>query len=498
MKVNKTILLLLAVLTNTLIAKAQFKTAPIIITGNIGTGPKTDSLTLDIMAEFGNAGHFQAETSLDQATQAGNFHFALKKSSKPFYISIHSTFNEQTVPFSWDNHNLDNYLVEPGDSIYISYDNQKQSVSFSGKGAEKFTWKYNLTQFTKQFNIIPPSVAWSYDTMFPNLEAITNYGLSTLDKIKNQITPNIYPILEADALYFLSGMYSTMADFRFAADFGDDAITKRTMFNYEQKLLHYPIDTTQATLKSYSSVFGNLMVNKARAEFVYNKIKGYPNPADVYTLLKNTYLPGRLRDKAILNYTYSMNAAGRLTDSTLKNAIAEVKTNLYKNMLIQIQENNQTGQTVKDFNFKDVKGKKVQLSDFKGKIVVLDMWFTGCSGCLEVAKNLPAVEEEFKGRTDIVFLSLSVDKDKNKWLNSINPKKKEYFGYTHYTTPTTVYTNTGEQSFDHPFINRYNPTKSFPRVMIIDKQGKIFTSSPPSLMEEKNKEAFIKLLKAAL
>ncbi|HWW38055.1 TlpA disulfide reductase family protein [Pedobacter sp.] len=498
MKLYKTILLTLATIASVSTLKAQFKTAPIIITGIMGNGPKTDSVTLDIMAEFGNAGHLQAETSLDQSTQAGNFHFVLKKSSKPFYVSFHSTFNEQTIPFSWENHNLDNYLVEPGDSIYIAYDNQKQTVSFSGKGAEKFTWRYNLRQFAKQFNIIPPSVAWEYDTIFPNLEAITNYAISSLEALKNKVTPEIYPILKADALYFLSATYSNMASLRFAADFGDTAITERTLNNYKQKLLNYPIDTAQSDLKSYSSVFGNLMVEKARADFAYHKIKGYPNPSDVYTLLKTCYSPGKLRDKAILGYMYTMNAAGRLTDSLLKAALLDVKTILYREKLIEIQDNNQKGKTIKDFDFRDLKGKKVQLADFKGKIIVLDMWFTGCAGCIQVAKNLPAVEEALSGHPDIIFLSLSVDKDKNKWLKSIDPNKKAYFGYTHYTTPTTIYMNTGEQSFDHPFINRYNPTKTFPRVMIIDKQGKIFSSSPPSLTEEGNKDAFIKLLETAL
>nr|WP_199080308.1 redoxin family protein [Pedobacter sp. ASV19] len=498
MKLYKTILLSLATIASVSTLKAQFKTAPIIITGNMGTGPKTDSVTLDIMAEFGSSSSIQPQITLNQATHSGGFKFELAKTSSPYYISLHSVYNDQTVPFSWENHNLDNYLVEPGDSIYVNYDNQKQTVSFSGKGSEKFMWRYNLRQFAKQFNIIPPSVAWSYDTMFPNLEAITEYGLNTLKTIKSQITPAIYPILESDALYFLSSIYSTMTDFRFAADFGDPAITKRTLSNYEQKLLNYPMDTTQAILKSYSVISGNLMVNKARAEFAYNKMKGLPNPADTYTLLKNSYAPGRLRDKALVNYAFRMNAGGKLPDSLLKNALTEVKTAVYREKLIQIQNNNQTGKPIKDFDFRDTKGKKVQLSDFKGKVIVLDMWFTGCSGCIEVAKHLPAIEEAFKSCNDIVFLSLSADKDKNKWLRSIDPGKKAYFGYTHYTTPTTVYTNTGELSFDHPFINRYNPTKTFPRVMIIDKQGKIFSSSPPSLMEEKNKDAFIKLLKEAL
>ncbi len=79
-----------------------------------------------------------------------------------------------------------------------------------------------------------------------------------------------------------------------------------------------------------------------------------------------------------------------------------------------------TGGIAADFTYPDVNGKMVSLSDFKGKVVLVDVWATWCGPCRGEIPHLKKLEEEMHGK-DVVFLGVSVDeaKDKQKWLDFI-------------------------------------------------------------------------------
>lgn len=69
-----------------------------------------------------------------------------------------------------------------------------------------------------------------------------------------------------------------------------------------------------------------------------------------------------------------------------------------------------------NFTYPDVAGKQVSLSDFKGKMVFVDVWATWCGPCVKEIPYLKALEKELHGK-DIVFMSVSIDvvADKAKW-----------------------------------------------------------------------------------
>lgn len=61
-----------------------------------------------------------------------------------------------------------------------------------------------------------------------------------------------------------------------------------------------------------------------------------------------------------------------------------------------------------DFTLTDVKGQQVRLSDFKGKIILLDFWATWCLPCLQELPDLKALYEKYKGE-GFVILGVSLD-----------------------------------------------------------------------------------------
>src|SRR3981081_4084386 len=66
-----------------------------------------------------------------------------------------------------------------------------------------------------------------------------------------------------------------------------------------------------------------------------------------------------------------------------------------------------------DLTLKDMKGQKVRLRDYRGKVVVLNFWATWCGPC---KAELPMLVEAAKdyGSRGVVFVAVSLDDEKTK------------------------------------------------------------------------------------
>lgn len=68
-----------------------------------------------------------------------------------------------------------------------------------------------------------------------------------------------------------------------------------------------------------------------------------------------------------------------------------------------------TGKPAPDFTLKNLSGDDVSLSDYKGKIVLLNFWATWCSYC---DKEMPDLQKLSKENDDLVILAVDVMEDK--------------------------------------------------------------------------------------
>lgn len=79
-----------------------------------------------------------------------------------------------------------------------------------------------------------------------------------------------------------------------------------------------------------------------------------------------------------------------------------------------------------DFSLKDLNGKKVELKQFKGKIIFLNFWATWCGPCKEEMPSLEVLHKQFKEK-NFVLLTISVDYEGEKPVQEFINKNRYTF-----------------------------------------------------------------------
>jgi thiol-disulfide isomerase/thioredoxin len=139
------------------------------------------------------------------------------------------------------------------------------------------------------------------------------------------------------------------------------------------------------------------------------------------------------------------------------------------------------GAPAPNFKLPDLNGKQVSLSDFKGKVVYIDLWASWCGPCLTEMPYLKKLKEKFEGK-NIELVSISIDTKKEKWLSKIAALKLD-----------------GVQLIDSIGSENSRIAKDYkihgvPHYVLIDKNGKIASSFAPRPSEAAEVEKAINAL----
>jgi peroxiredoxin len=70
----------------------------------------------------------------------------------------------------------------------------------------------------------------------------------------------------------------------------------------------------------------------------------------------------------------------------------------------------QEGRPAPGFSFPDLEGRKVSLSDFRGKVVLVNIWATWCPPCRDEMPSMQKLYENFRGE-HFEMLAVSIDAD---------------------------------------------------------------------------------------
>ena len=110
---------------------------------------------------------------------------------------------------------------------------------------------------------------------------------------------------------------------------------------------------------------------------------------------------------------------------------------------------------------RDLNDRPLQLSDYRGRVVLLSFWFTGCGPCMAIIPEEQKLVEQFK---DKPFALLAVSSDPEIEMSRETAQKQGI------TWPTWFDGENGR-------INRDYNIMSWPTLYLLDKQGRIVSKN---------------------
>ena len=137
------------------------------------------------------------------------------------------------------------------------------------------------------------------------------------------------------------------------------------------------------------------------------------------------------------------------------------------------------------FSLKDSGGKQINIEKYRGNIIYIDFWGSWCKPCMEQMPNSMKLQEKFKDK-GIVFLFIDFFDTKEKWISAIRDNKLKGIHLK------------AELKDEDYFDNFFGIKNGFPRYALIDRKGRLVTSSAPHPNDETILEYFEKLLKAKI
>jgi len=139
---------------------------------------------------------------------------------------------------------------------------------------------------------------------------------------------------------------------------------------------------------------------------------------------------------------------------------------------------NQTSNPIApDFTLKDLNGKSVKLSDYRGKIVILNFWAVWCKYCKEEMPDLNELNKILEKDNEAVILAVDVQESSdtvNSFLSTNNINLKVLMDKDGSVTQT--YGITG-----------------YPTTFIINKDGTVYTYIPGATNKETLQEILEKV-----
>lgn len=399
--------------------------------------------------------------------------------------------------------NSNDYFIEPGDSIIITIEKVDgvTESNFLGKGFNKYLCQDQLHSLNKEFfkkwsstRKVGGMAQWIrklYDVVNTGVEDVSNLLL----KYKGQISPEMCELLRVE--------YSSICKIQLDVQLGDllktqAANVKDTILNSYRTFVLPEKSVNESVAALSPNYIRHIVEKNGTALFFRTEGRGF-TIKEFFDHMK-TSNSGILREKLLLYFIFSSDFkyVGDYKpedyDYCLTEAFAIIQSPYLKEV-IKSKFVVKVGTPAYNFSLKDTEGNSVSLNDFKGKVVLLDVWSDGCGACIVFSKNFEKyVYPEFKNNKEFEVIGININISKDRWLTALNTGK--YIDTKHINLNAPF--NEGVSNEKHPFVDYYG-IDTLPFLLLIDKNGRIHSklavTIKPAELTALIKDALVKHVK---
>lgn len=348
-------------------------------------------------------------------------------------------------------------FVEPGDTVKVTYDGEK--VSFGGT-------KARVQEFLNEHRFIGRAP----EPIKPYSAEWVSYNEKKLEELYAQLDasglPSVFVDIHKEYLGFI--FLRQRLNARTMQMFGHGEEVGQDYYGFLKALTFD--DAHILCLPKWFTVMKDAVEEMEKQGFIpVSAVHCLPVYAERITdpQLRSRFLVEMLKFTLSKGFsddfmTYMDDVRPLVTDAKALASLAEVE----KQYEALREENKHLlrGMPMPDFTVYTKDGKAYRLSDFKGKVVVIDFWFTGCIPCRAEMPYFDRLSEIFKDEA-VQFLSVSVDAGDQlmaAWKKMMSEKDGK--------SPVLNVNLPG--GFRSDFMKQMN-IHGVPRVVLVDKDGRI-------------------------
>lgn len=352
--------------------------------------------------------------------------------------------------------------------------NPKKELVFQGKNALNLAYFQAAHQNNKRF--LDKKVSNAYKLSPSAFQAallnIKKEKLAFLTRFKgnDKLNLTLKTLIERDIDYFYS---YHLLDFATKKDLNIE-IPKSFLENMEEIGLQSDQSLASEYYRKFITQYADYKLNKQKND-------GLPTVEIIrsnFSGKTEKYLEARFLSKnpAAINNETNLEFAQFVSENPYP-VINEMLKTTYKSSTV-----NKIGSEIKDFELYKINGKKVHLSDYKGKIVHIEFWNNKCSKWLKNSELRKKRQAEFEGKK-IVFLYINVGENSSNWKKS-----------SKLVSPKGIHLSPVQDGLYSSRMDEALGAQSLPATIVLDAKGHIFLNTK----DTENEEAAMTKIRTAL